>query len=105
MSHISPAVGLWYKDLASGTQFEVVAWDATQLTIETQHLDGEVSELDVDAWNLLVLKRIAEPGDWCSAYEIDKEDRLDTDTPYHPEDWGGPLNQIEPEISIGVEEF
>lgn len=105
MRHISPTVGLWYKDLISGTRFEVVAWDAKQLTIETQHLDGEVSELDIETWNQLTLESIVEPGDWCSAFEIDNEDRLDTDTPYHPEDWSSPLNLIEPEITIGVEEF
>ncbi len=40
MKMLSPVVGGWYKDLETGTLFEVVAWDTATLTIETQYLDG-----------------------------------------------------------------
>ena len=75
--HVSPTVGSWYRDLQSGSVFEVVAWDTGQQTIETQLIDGELSEFDVDAWSLMVLERIEEPEDWRNPYEMDGEDAID----------------------------
>ena len=105
MKMLSPDVGGWYKDLQSNMLFEVVAWDPSSLPIEAQYLDGEVTEYDLDAWRQLLLQRAEAPEDWRSAYELDDEDGLDPDLPFHPEDWNSPINSIEPDAMYGVEEF
>ena len=105
MKMLSPDVGGWYKDLQSNMLFEVVAWDPSSLTIEAQYLDGEVTEYDLDAWRQLLLQRAEAPEDWRSAYELDDEDGLDPDLPFHPEDWNSPINSIAPDAMYGVEEF
>ena len=105
MKMLSPDVGGWYKDLQSNMLFEVVAWDPSSLTIAAQYLDGEVTEYDLDAWRQLLLQRAEAPEDWRSAYELDDEDGLDPDLPFHPEDWNSPINSIEPDAMYGVEEF
>ena len=105
MKMLSPDVGGWYKDLQSNMLFEVVAWDPSRLTIEAQYLDGEVTEYDLDAWRQLLLQRAEAPEDWRSAYELDDEDGLDPDLPFHPEAWNSPINSIEPDAMYGVEEF
>ena len=105
MKMLSPVIGGWYKDLQSNALFEVVDWDPTTLTIETQYLDGEVSEYDLDAWREMLLERAEAPEDWRSAFELDDEDMLDPDLPIHPEDWSNPINSIEPEAMYGVEDF
>lgn len=105
MKMLSPVVGRWYKDLETDTLFEVVAWDEASLTIETQHLDGEVAEYDLDVWRMMPLELAAAPEDWRSAFELDDEDSLDPDLPFHPEDWNNPLSMIEPEAMYGVEEY
>ena len=105
MKMLSPDVGGWYKDLQSNMLFEVVAWDPSSLTIEAQYLDGEVTEYDLDAWRQLLLQRAEAPEDWRSAYELDDEDGLDPDLPFHPEDWNSPINSIEPDAMYGVEEL
>ena len=51
---LGPVVGAWYSDLQTGATFEVVAWDPQSLTVETQHIDGEVSEYDLDSWRQFV---------------------------------------------------
>ena len=43
MKLLGPEVGAWYKDLQTGDEFEVVAWDPDKLLVETQHIDGEPS--------------------------------------------------------------
>ncbi len=105
MKLLGPNVGTWYKDLQTGASFEVVAWDPETLTVETQHIDGEVSEYDIDSWRELLLVNIEEPEDWRNPFELDSEDGVDPDLPYHPEDWSGPLNGIEPEFMNGVEDY
>jgi hypothetical protein len=100
-----PTIGAWYKDLQSGATFEVVAVDPSSQTIETQHIDGEVSEYDNDSWRELLLVNIEEPEDWRNPFELDTDDLTDPDLPFHPEDWSGPLNNIEPEFMNGVEEY
>mgnify|MGYP007026653291 FL=1 len=49
MKMLNPTVGRWYKDMQTSAVFEIVDWDPATLTIETQYLDGEVSEFDLDA--------------------------------------------------------
>ncbi len=105
MKMLTPVVGGWYKDQQTDTLFEVIDWDPTSLTIETQYLDGEVAEYDLDGWREMSLLRAEAPEDWRSAFELDDEDRLDPDMPLHPEDWNNPLNSIEPETMYGVEDF
>lgn len=105
MKMLPPVVGGWYKDLQSEALFEVVDWDPGSLTIEMQYLDGAVAEYDLDAWRELLLQRVEAPEDWRSAFELDDEDMLDPDLPFHPEDWNNPVNSIEPDTMYGVEDF
>jgi hypothetical protein len=100
-----PKVGAWYKDQQTGQIFEVVAWEPTTLTVETQYIDGEVSEYELDCWHEMPLVAIEEPEDWRNPFELDTDDCIDPDLPFHPEDWSGPLNDIEPEYMHGVEEY
>ena len=105
MKMLSPTVGEWYKDLQTNSLFEVVAWDPAAHLIETQYLDGEITEYDLDAWRELTLLKVEAPEDWRTPFELDDEDGMDPDMPFHPEDWNSPLNYIEPDIMYGVEDF
>ncbi|MEM0955491.1 MAG: DUF6763 family protein [Pseudomonadota bacterium] len=104
MNTPAPSIGDWYKDLQSNTVFEVVAWDSGAQTLELQHIDGEVSEVDLDTWRVMLVISVEAPEDWRSPYELDNDLFGDPDLPFHPEDWSGPLNGIEPEYMRGVEE-
>ena len=105
MKMLRPVAGNWYKDLQTNALFEVVDWDPATLTIETQYLDGEVSEYDLDGWSEMRLAVVAAPEDWRTAFELDDDDLLDPDLPMHPEEWTNPLTSIEPDAMVGVEDF
>lgn len=105
MKMLSPVVGGWYKDLETNNLFEVVAWDEASLTIETQYEDGEVAEYDLDVWRMMPLERAAAPEDWRSPFELDDDDGIDPDLPFHPEDWNNPVSMIEPDTMYGVEDY
>jgi hypothetical protein len=105
MKLLRPKIGAWYKDLQSGATFEVVAWDTQSLLVETQHVDGEVGEYDMESWRELLLVSVEPAEDWRAPFELDSADSADPDLPMHPEDWSGPLNNIEPEFMNGVEDY
>lgn len=105
MKMLNPEVGEWYQDIQTAAIFEIVAWDPPAHTIETQYLDGEVSEYDLDGWREMQLVKVEAPEDWRTPFELDDDDALDPDLPFHPEDWNGPLNSIEPEFMHGVDDF
>jgi hypothetical protein len=44
-----PDIGEWYR-IRGGDQFEVVAIDEDDGTIEVQYFDGTVEELDISDW-------------------------------------------------------
>ena len=105
MKMLSPAVGDWYKDLQTNMLFEVVDWDPSSLTIETQYLDGEVTEYDLDAWREMLLAPAEAPEDWRTPFELADDDALDPDQPFQPEEWNSPVSYLEPEFMIGVEDL
>lgn len=102
MNKNRPQVGCWYKDLQQGSLFEVVAVDENEQTIETQLIDGAVSEYDFESWDELIIEETSEPEDWRNAYELSNEDYLDPDDTIRPEDWNGPVNMIESDIVNGM---
>ena len=59
-----PTVGQWYEDLENEETFQVLKVDEDKETVEIQHLDGDVEELDVDGWAELDLELTEEPEGW-----------------------------------------
>ena len=101
MKSTIPQIGNWYKEIQQGLMFEVVAVDDQARTIETQFIDGAISEYDFDNWQEMLLEEVEEPEDWRNAYELSSEDYNADDTIY-PEDWNGPLEMIETDIVNGM---
>jgi len=78
-----PTVGQWYEDLENEETFQVLKVDEDRETVEIQHLDGDVEELELDGWAELDLDLTEEPEGWSgSKAEKDAEDDEDED-----EDW------------------
>jgi hypothetical protein len=105
MSKINAQIGMWYRDLQSDIEFEIVALDDSAQTIEVQLRDGEICEYDFDSWQDMLVLPIDTPEDWRYAYELSMEDGLDPDLPYHPRGSHSPLDMIEPNIIHGLDDF
>jgi hypothetical protein len=73
-NRLPPIVGNWYAHRDKGALFQVVALDEDAGTVEIQEFDGGLDELDFDEWRALALDSAAQP-----------------------EDWGGPLDDVEPD--------
>ena len=64
-------MGSWYRRL-DGRTFEVVAVDEEELTVEIQHFDGTIGELDFDLWHGMQLEPAAAPEDYSGSLDLDR---------------------------------
>jgi len=72
-----PGIGDWYR-LTGGQQFEVVAVDDDDGTIEIQYFDGTVEEMDVEDWQAQWddggLEAAEPPEDWSGSVDVEAGD-------------------------------
>jgi hypothetical protein len=68
-----PRIGDWYQAV-NGDRFEIVALDEEEATLEIQHYDGAVEELDLDSWKEMNVNSIEPPEDWSGSLDIVRED-------------------------------
>lgn len=71
---ITADIGQWYRPINSRELFEVVAIDYEDQTVEVQHFDGDIEELEFNTWRALLPVVTAPPEDWTGPYEIESED-------------------------------
>lgn len=87
-------VGGWYRDCESRL-FEVVAVDEDDGTVEIQHFDGTVEELDPQDWLGLLPRSSEPPEDWSGAMDVSADDyRTEFDADTEPA-WGNPLDRLD----------
>ena len=95
---LSPEIGQWYLHRDKGEMFRVTAYDAAAHTIEIQTFDGDVDELDDEAWSALALERAEEPEDWTGPLdEMELDDLGYSDTAMTAADWAEPLQPFRPQ--------
>jgi hypothetical protein len=89
-----PAITQWYRHLDKGHQFQVVALDDEAGTIEIQHFDGDLEEIDAESWHGLDIEAIQPPEDWTGPMDVAEKDDLGyTETEMSDEDWLRPLEE------------
>jgi hypothetical protein len=55
--------------LDTGEAFVVTGYDDKSRTIETQAIDGDLDEIDMENWSVLQLEYAEPPEDWAGAPE------------------------------------
>jgi hypothetical protein len=72
-----PTIGQWYR-VSGDKEFEVVALDDDDGTIEIQYFDGTVEELDREDWDSQWLEGQIEtaeaPEDWRGSVDVESAD-------------------------------
>jgi len=89
-----PLVGSWYRH-PDGSLFEVVAMDEDDATIELQHFDGTIDEVDFEAWPGLLIESVGAPEDWSGSVDMDPEDFVGTQQSDLPSGWQDPLEFLD----------
>ena len=92
---IDPIVGEWYQHLDKGQRFLIVAFDEDEGLIETQHFDGDIEEIPLDAWYQQDIQLIEPPENWGGAMDIGTKDDYGTEiTDTDISDWSEPLQEF-----------
>jgi len=69
-----PVPGQWYENLEEEESFRVLSVDEDSELVEIEYLDGDIEELDIEAWHEMDLERTEEPEGWSDADEDEDED-------------------------------
>lgn len=92
-----PEIGQWYLHLDKGEMFCVTGYDHDGRTIEIQNFDGDVDEIDADTWSTLPLERASEPEDWTGPVDdVEIDDLGYSETAMRSGDWSEPLQSFQP---------
>jgi hypothetical protein len=69
-----PVPSQWYENIEEEESFRVLSVDEDSELIEIEYLDGDIEELDVEAWHEMDLERIAEPEGWAESHVEEEEE-------------------------------
>lgn len=64
-----PIPGAWYKDLDKEGEFFVVEVYEDDDIVEIQHYDGDIEEIETDAWYDMNIESIEPPEDWVGPFD------------------------------------
>lgn len=90
-----PVVGNWYQHLDKGQKFIIVSVDEDNGLVEIQNFDGDVEEIDLDDWYESDIEPIETPEDWTGPIDdIERDDLGYTETDMETDDWATPLRSL-----------
>src|SRR5271163_3820771 len=81
-----PVVGQWYENLEEEESFRVLSVDEDSELVEIEYLDGDIEEIDIEAWHEMDLEHTDEPEGWSEPEEDEEEDEDDEDFDEDDED-------------------
>lgn len=88
-------IGQWYLRWDKGEVFQVTGRDERARTLEIQTFDGDLDEVDEAAWATLPLSLAEPPEDWTGPMDdIETDDLGYSETDMTPEDWTQPLQPL-----------
>lgn len=94
MTELEPIIGNWYRHLDKGQTFRVVAVDEEHGIVEVQHFDGDIEEIDTDGWAELDLEAASEPEDWTGPVDdVETDDIGYSETDMEATDWKQSLQE------------
>jgi hypothetical protein len=101
-SEADPIIEAWYHYPQKAQKFKVTALDDRADTVEIQYFDGSIDELDLDSWYEMDIERIEEPEDWTGPMDNIEEDDLNpVGTEMRREDWEAPYQELDEKARAG----
>lgn len=84
-----PVPGQWYENVEEEETFRVLTVDEDSELIEIEYLDGDIEELDLEAWHEMDLELTDEPEGWSDEDEDDEdeEEEEEEDDDEDDDDW------------------
>jgi hypothetical protein len=99
-----PIIGNWYENPAQGEEFQIVDIDEETGVIEIQYLDGDLDVIELDEWNELDLEPVEPPEDWTGPIDdVERDDLGYSETDMEPDEWSRSTREFERRRGIGEE--
>ena len=96
-NELDPVVGNWYRHTDKGQTFRVVEVDDEEGTVTVQHFDGDLEEIEEREWFDMDLELAEEPEDWTGPVDdVETDDLGYTETDMKERDWEEPLRESRP---------
>jgi len=100
-----PVKGQWYENLEEDDSFRVLSVDEDAELVEIEYLDGDIEEMDLDAWHEMDLERIPEPEGWAAAEKDDEEEKkADDEDEDEDDDWDDEDDEDDDEDDLDEDE-
>lgn len=100
-----PRIGQWYSRSDKGEIFQVTGRDSRARTVEIQSFDGDVDEVDEEAWTTLPLSFAEPPEDWTGPMDdVETDDLGYSETEMQPSEWEQPLETVRAEAKEAWED-
>ena len=81
-----PVPGQWYENVEEDETFRVLSVDEDSELIEIEYLDGDIEELDIEAWHEMDLELTDEPEGWSDEDDEDEDEEEEEDEEEDDED-------------------
>ncbi|NOR40878.1 MAG: hypothetical protein GQ537_06695 [Gammaproteobacteria bacterium] len=101
---VKPVVGDWYQS-SEGQEFEVVAIDQDERTVEIQYFDGAIEELDFSSWEQTPLQTAQPPEDWSGSIDMMREDFVADTGMTSQENWASPLDTLDMIDTMAADDY
>ena len=69
-----PVAGQWYENVEEEESFRVLSVDEDSELVEIEYLDGDIEEIDLEAWHEMDLERTQEPEGWAETQKEEEEE-------------------------------
>ena len=73
-TELDPIVGNWYRPTEKEEPFRVVEIDEDEGTITVQNPDGDLEQIEEDAWFELDIEPAEQPEDWTEPADVETDD-------------------------------
>ena len=88
-------IGQWYTRWDKGEIFQVIGCDLNSRTIETQTFDGDLDEVELETWIGLPLGFAEPPEDWTGPVDdVERDDLGYSETDMSDADWVEPTQAL-----------
>jgi len=94
---VGPArIGQWYMRADKGETFQVTGRDLAAQTIEVQSFHGDLDEIDEESWTTLPLELAEQPEDWTGPVDdVERDDLGYSETEMTGTDLSAPLQALQ----------
>ncbi len=93
----SARIGQWYLRWDRGEIFQVTGYDQEARSIEIQTFDGDLDEIEGETWRVLPLGLAEPPEDWTGPMDdVERDDLGYSETDMTAADWEEPLEPYRP---------